>query len=115
MKPRTKLIVTAAVSSVLTFTVLSPMISFPGAKPERSAVCNMGQVTELERFGSVEILYKKSIWDSQQEKGPWVVDFYSSFLSSDVYLSFGARSESMCAAIDEVYFKVMEHPMKPKD
>jgi len=113
MSMRKVVIITAVISSVVTFTVFSPMISFPGASRSTTSSCDheTGQIKELERYGSVTVKYDTPPY-YQRELGKWYASF-STLYHQEVQISADARKPTLCEAVDTLYYKVMEYPMKP--
>jgi hypothetical protein len=118
MKPITKIILIAVASSLVTFVAVSPMITFPGSsKPgmlSTSCGSEMNQMTELERYGSVSIKYEEYVPYYQKDQGRWTASFSTPY-GTGVQVSSSTRNQTLCEAIDTLYYTVMEHPLKPKD
>jgi len=113
MGTRKVVIITAVISSLVTFMAFLPMISFPGVARSTASSCGheTGQIKELERYGSVTVKYDTPP-SYQRELGKWYASFSTSY-HQEVQISADARKPTLCEAVDTLYYKVMEYPMKP--
>jgi len=86
--------------------VLIPMLPVPFSNVRSAQSCAIErQMTELSRYGYVKVHYN-SMFDSD-----WTAKF--SKVDDGVYLTVSVVKDSLCDAVDELYYKVLEHPLSP--
>lgn len=96
---------------VVLVAILLPMLPVPFTQIKPSIGCAFPtQIVELERFGRVEVEYRTPFWTGDDNE--WKASFSSN--SDGEYLSISSRKATICEAVDDLYYKVMEHPLKAK-
>lgn len=110
-----KTVLTVMLTAVVTAGILSPMVSFSGkAQASSGGDCPsaINQIATLEQYGAVTIYYASSSWERQQQ---WSVSFktqsdYATW-KKQVDLTIEEKANTMCEAVDKLYYKVIEFPL----
>lgn len=107
---RVKLVVTA----VLVVVLAGVAINWPGphakAAPAGDCPSSSLQIREMERFGEVDVYYMH--W---RHSDPHWSTVFKTFRDAPTKLEIDKEGATMCAAVDELYYAVMEFPLKADD
>lgn len=109
MKTRTTVLIAVVATALATSLICSPFMVAPGASKHSVTGCD-NQILEMERYGSVQIFYRTSEWRHEEHK-EWLATFESG--QRDLTLKIEQFASTYCTSVDELYYRVMEHPMKP--